>query len=339
MIEVQHNLEMDRAFHNLRNSMLLANQYMLLLEKYKDRVLAPPKEKELLKELTGFLGHTPNIVFNADEVLENAYYKDVKLDSVDYKTVKCKNSTILKRQVIGMDFSSPFGSYLMIQHPVGYFTQNIQVPVLKQGNKVWMSPTISEMSSMKKGIDRGHGNCLTFGLGIGVLAYLWLLKDTVKSVTVIENNPDVIHIFKTFILPQFKTTKRLTIIEGDAFEYYTEEFMKDYDYTYVDFWENNHDGLSIYKKLMEKKIKNIDIDYWIEDSILYDVKFTIVPYLLNLYTGKEIYDYILSTRGTTREIAVKANRYFKACGKVISTEEELLGLIHSKEILREILAL
>ena len=339
MLKLEHNIEMDETIHKLRSSMLQANDYMQLLEAYKERVLTVEREKEFINAGVKILGYTPNILFNEKELLENPYYKDIKLDDINYKTVRCKNLIMPKRLMIGMGFYSYIDDYLMVQQPVGYFKKAISIPTLKQGGTIWMSPTISELRSLGEGIAKGHGDCLTFGLGIGMLQYLWLLKEEVKSVTVVEKNPDVIHIFKTFIQPQFKTDKKITIIEGDAFDYYTEEFIRNYDYTYVDFWESNNDGLDMYMKLMEKKVRGLNINYWIEDSILYDVKYTVAPYLMNLYKGKEIYDYILSTTGMTREIAIKTNRYFKSLSKTISTEKEFIELLHSKEIMQDILSI
>ena len=135
-----------------------------------------------------------------------------------------------------------------------------------------MSPAISEIESMGDGIEKGHGKCMTMGLGIGVLQYLWLLKDEVESVTIIEFNQDVIDLFEKYIRPQFKTNKKLEIIHGNAFDYYNDEFLNQFDYVYVDFWESTEDGLGFYTRLMEKKIDLSHIDYRVEDFIHYPVQ-------------------------------------------------------------------
>lgn len=67
-------------------------------------------------------------------------------------------------------------------------------------------------------IKKGYGKCMTAGLGIGVLPYLWLLKDNVESVVVVEFNKEVICLFEEYIRTQFKTNKTLKIIHGDAFD-------------------------------------------------------------------------------------------------------------------------
>ncbi|MCO5387758.1 hypothetical protein [Desulfosporosinus sp.] len=112
---------------------------------------------------------------------------------------------------------------------------------------------LTELESMGEGIEKGHGKCLTLGLGIGVLPYLWLLKDEVDCVTVVEINQDVIDLFEKHIRPQFRTAKKLEITHGDAFDYYNENFLNQFDYVYVDFWESSGDGLGLYTRLMKKK--------------------------------------------------------------------------------------
>ncbi len=237
-----------------------------------------------------------------------------------------------------MNFHKPIGKYLFHYHPIGYFETDIDMPVLKECNKVWMSPAISEIESMGDGIEKGHGKCLTMGLGIGVLPYLWLLKDEVESVTIVEFNQDVIDLFEKYIKPQFRTDKKLEIIHGDAFDYYNEEFLNQFDYVYVDFWESSGDGLKLYTRLMKKKINLPHVDFWVEDSILCDVKYIVAPFLYAVYEGKSVTDFISSIDGDSKELAMKVNRYFKTRNDMIRTEDELLRIIHGRDVLREILA-
>ena len=179
---------------------------------------------------------------------------------------------------------------------------------------------------------------MTMGLGIGVLPYLWLLKEEVKSVTVVEYNQEVIKLFEEYIRPQFPKDKKLTIIHGNALDYYCLDFLNQFDYAYVDFWESSEDGLAYYTKIMEKKVNYPNVDFWIEDAILSELKYIVAPYLNTLYQRGSLADFISSLDGPDREMAKKANRYFKSREDTIQTEEELLNLIHSKKVLRTILS-
>ena len=49
---------------------------------------------------------------------------------------------------------------------------------------------------------------------------IWFLKKSnVESVTVVEINEDVIHLFNQYVLPQFKNAEKIKIIKADAFEF------------------------------------------------------------------------------------------------------------------------
>lgn len=338
MIRFERNTELDIAMKNLLHSMVDVSEYLTAILNYTEKVLTPQKEKELIKILMKYNVPHDSLKYDLKALTENPYFRDIKLDSVNSETVKYENSTIKKRTLMSMNFHQQQGKYLFHHHPIGYFETDVDLPVLKEGNRVWMSPAISEIESMRDGIEKGYGKCLTMGLGIGVLPYLWLLKDEVESVTIVEFNQDVIDLFEKYIRPQFRTDKRLEIIHGDAFDYYTEEFLQQFDYVYVDFWESSGDGLGLYTRLMKKKLHLPHIDYWVEDSMLYDVKYIVTPYLYTLYEGKSITDFISSIEGDSKELVMKVNRYFKTRNDVIKTEDELLRIIHGKDVLRDVLA-
>jgi hypothetical protein len=338
MIKFERNIELDIAMKNLILSMMDVNEYITNILNYTERVLTPQKEKELMEILKKY--NVPHDVLKYDSKIltENPYYSDIKLDSVYSETVRYEKDTIRKRTLINMNFHQPMGKYLFHYHPIGYFETDIDLPVLKEGEKVWMSPAISELESMGDGIEKGNGKCLTMGLGIGVLTYLWLLKDEVESVTVVEISKDVIDLFEKYIRPQFKTDKKLEIIHGNALDYFKIEFLNQFDYVYVDFWESTGDGLELYTKLMEKEAHLPHVDYWLEDSMLHDVKYIVALYLYTVYEGKSIIDFISSMDDDSRELGKKANKYFKTRNDAIRSEDELLSIIHRKDVLREILS-
>lgn len=340
MINFQRNTTLNTAMRNLMLSMMDMDDYLSHVLDYNAKVLTPTKEKELKKIMKKYNIPTQNLEYDLKVLTDNPYYKNIKLDNVNYNSVRYEKATIKKRTLMSMDFYKPIGKYLFHYDPIGYFDTDITLPVLKEGdNKVWMSPAVSETLSMKDGIEKGHGKCLTMGLGIGEIPYLWLQKDNVESVTIVEFNQDVIDLFEKYIQPQFKTNKKINIIHGDAFDYYNEDFLNEFDYVYIDFWESSEDGLEYYIKLMEKRINMTHIDYWIEDSILYDVKCILASYLFTLYSNQNIIDFINSLDDNSRNIAEKVHIYFSIIDDIITTEEELLHIIHDKNILRKILAL
>lgn len=338
MIRFEKNTELDRAMRNLLLSMVDVDNYLTEILNYNGRVLTAKMEMEVLNILNKYNIPHNGLKYDIKLLTENPYYKNIKLDNVNTSTVWYEKETIRKRTLMNMNFYMPMGKYLFHYHPVGYFYTDIDLPVLKEKNKVWMSPALSEIESMREGIEKGYGKCMTMGLGIGVIQYLWLLKDEVDSVTVVEFNKDVIDLFDEYIRPQFKTNKKLEIIHGNALDYYNEDFLNQFDYAYIDFWESTEDGLEMYIKLMEKKLPPPHVDFWIEDSILNDVKYIVTSYLYDLYEGKGISNFISSMDGVSKVVAKKANRYFKSMNNIISTENQLLDIIHDKTILRELLS-
>jgi hypothetical protein len=339
MIKFERNTELNIAMKNLMLSMVEVSGYLTDILDYNEKLLTPQKEKKLTEILKEYNVPHNSLKYDLKILNENPYYRDIKLDNVYSDTVRYEKAIIKKRTLMNMNFHQSMGKYLFHYHPIGYFETDIALPVLKEGsNKVWMSPSISEMESMKDGIEKGHGKCLTMGLGIGFLPYLWLLKDEVESVTVVEFNQDVIDLFEKYIRPQFGTHKKLEIIHGNALDYYEAQFLNKFDYVYVDFWESTSDGLDLYTKLMEKKLDLSHVDYWIEDSIVYDLKYIVAPYLYTLYEGKSIVDFISSMEGDSKKLAKKANKYFKTRNDIVRTENELLSIIHGKDVLRKILA-
>lgn len=338
MIKFEKNAELDRAMRNLLQSMIDEDEYLTLILDYIGSPLTVKAEKAVVRILKRFGIPAESLKYDAGILEENPYFKEIRLENVDSETVRYKRDIIKKKTLMNMGFHKPLGKYLFHYHPIGYFEKDITMPVLMEGDKVWMSPAVSELESMGDGIQKGHGKCLTMGLGIGLLPYLWLIKDEVESVTIVEFNQDVINLFETHIRPQFPTGKRLEIIHGNAIDYYNEDFLTQFDYVYVDFWESSEDGLDAYTRLMEKKVSLPHIDFWVEDSMLADIQYIVAPYLLTLYEGRSVADFISSLDGGIMEYTKKVNRYFKKRNDVIQTEDQLLHLIHSKDVLREILS-
>ena len=127
---------------------------------------------------------------------------------------------------------------------------------------------------------------LTFGLGIGY--FLWFVLDnpTVEEVTVIEKNEAVLSMFQRFIYPQFPQKKKVHFLLGNAFDYFQESYLKNFDYVYTDIWKSTNDGLFLIEKLLEQMDLPLEKgDFWIEESC-YEMMWTLsFWYFYSLYTG------------------------------------------------------
>jgi hypothetical protein len=93
-----------------------------------------------------------------------------------------------------------------------------------------MSDTQFERDSNQLLLYHATGDVLVFGLGLGLVLPPILEKSTVRSVTVIEKEPDVIHL----VAPHHQDI-RLRIECGDAWDW-TPARGKKYDTIYFDIW-------------------------------------------------------------------------------------------------------
>lgn len=123
----------------------------------------------------------------------------------------------------------------------GYFTteQNTsnENPVLKCGEKVWMSVTPMEIESHLHHINMANGRVVVGGLGMGFYLHNICLKEDVTEIFVIEQNTDVIALFHKIAKPElWAGWDKVTIINGDIINDEFEENVVNADYLYVDIW-------------------------------------------------------------------------------------------------------
>jgi hypothetical protein len=107
----------------------------------------------------------------------------------------------------------------------GYWSEGRLVAgmaALVRGHDSWMSLTPFEYESQEIGIRFAHGHVLIFGLGMGWAAAACAALPAVRSVTVVEKDPEVIALNASLDpfaqLPDAARAK-LRLIEADAFDY------------------------------------------------------------------------------------------------------------------------
>jgi hypothetical protein len=153
----------------------------------------------------------------ANEYYNNPYYKNIKIP-----TMKIGNSELKYEQY------KPFEGFVCNdiietkegrQIPqIGFFETEFMFPAILENDRIWMTITPNEIETMKEAVDQAFGNVLAYGLGLGYYAFMISEKDDVESITVVEMNDDVIKLFTTYVLPQFKNAHKIKIFKKDAFE-------------------------------------------------------------------------------------------------------------------------
>jgi len=154
---------------------------------------------------------------------------------------------------------------------LGYFEEAFSFPAVLENGVEWMTVTPNEIETMKVPIQNSHGRVLTLGLGLGYFAFHAAQKENVERVTVVERDPDVIQLFRQFLLPQFPNKEKIEIIEADALALMAQkDVAKHYDSIFADLWHDPSDGLPLYLQLrrIEKEKQLASVDYWIEASLL-----------------------------------------------------------------------
>ena len=198
------------------------------------------------------------------------YYKNIKFPAVCHKNWEFKHECFAPYELFVQNDPCMLDSYREIPC-IGFFSEEFSFPAVLQNGREWMTVTPNEINTMKEPIKKARGNIVTFGLGLGYFAYMACQKDTVKSVTVIEKDENVIHLFEKYILPQFAHGDKLKIVCEDAFEY-AKKIMphSDFDFAFVDLWHDASDGLSMYAEMrrLEALSSKTEFSYWIENTLI-----------------------------------------------------------------------
>lgn len=167
-------------------------------------------------------------------------------------------------------YDTPDFSECNVVPKLGFFPKRVFFPTLYENELPWMSICPSEIHSMKRTIKKAHGRVLVLGLGLGYYAWKVAKKPSVDSVTVIELSADVISLFHSHIEPKLDFQGKLSVICSDALQYLASLSGDEYDFCFADIWEGALDGAHWYQKILphEKRMKDTEFTYWIEDAIL-----------------------------------------------------------------------
>ena len=210
--------------------------------------------------------------------------------------------------------------------------EDLEMIYLFEENEGWMMCSPSEASTNDPYAAKARGNVLTFGLGIGYFVYMAILNPNVDSVTVIEKSEDVIALFSQ-IVKQFPQNKEIRIIQGDAFDYFNEDFLSAYDYIYVDIYKSSDDGREIIANLLAEYLPPHEkIDFWIENSCLNPIRTLILMHYDELLNNKT-----LAINSEYEEIMEKVRYYFSLIDITIEDVNFLKNMMYDKHLIREIL--
>ena len=279
----------------------------------------------------------PSLFLSSEEICKNPYTSTVQLDRIEHEDFRYSIEILPSNQLVNVsgvifDQKRELNDWMKLRA----LDQPYPSAVLWQKDDVWMLDAPSESLTIDPYAKKAHGNVLTFGLGIGYFAYMALLNPNVRSVTVIEKSHSVISMFEKYILPQFPHGSRMTIIEGDAFDYFKEDVIATFDYVFVDIWKSSDDGFMIIEKLLQQYLPPFEkADFWIESSCFEFVPTLIMLYIQSLTNANDIE----VKNPTDKRVLKKIKKYFAREDIVVQTVEPLKERMYDFQILRKIISM
>ena len=211
--------------------------------------------------------HIASNVFLADEneFKNNPYYKAIKPQLVKYKDYQLTYDHYTPYELFSYDDIEVNDNYTE-STKAAYFKNEFKFLVLNYKDITWMSITPNEIKTMEPGLKKAHGDIIVFGIGLGYFAFMASLKPKVKSITIIENDINIINIFKNNLLPLFPNKEKIKIVQQDALEVIKAPLP--YDFAFVDLWHSVEDGLDFFLKFkaQEKNNPNVEFSYWLNNS-------------------------------------------------------------------------
>lgn len=229
-----------------------------------------------------------------EDLLNNSYLKGVTITNQQIGEMVYNNKRRIRKGIVtpySEDERDLESTYLRKKN---YFVIDrvVDLPALYEDGKsvVWMSIEPYEINTLDNFISKASGNVLICGCGLGYTTYMTALKDNVDSITILEQNENVINLFQNQVLPNIPNNDKIHIIKCDANEYLENADLSMYDHISVDLWYDVFDMIYPYLKclILEEKFPNTNFTYWIESSLLIEIQRELLSYIA---TGKFVEKY------------------------------------------------
>ena len=280
------------------------------------------RDEELDTVLTEFVSERIKCL-EPKEYLNNEYVTRVKATG-RYKQYALRMIDYEPYQTFAYDEISVTKGYKEYS-AIGYFKKPFSYLALCEGNNIWMSLNPNEIETMKPFINKGQGNVLVLGLGMGYVPFMMSLNPDVKHITIVERDQNIINLFNNLLFPHFINKNKITIIKDDAIKYVSKN--NKYDYIFADLWHTPEDGLDLF--IQSKRI-NKNIDCWLETSLTAMLRRCMITLIEEQLDNLKEDNYKKAKTVTDRVI----NHYYERTKNlVINNEDDLLNLLNDKLLL------
>ncbi len=235
-------------------------------------IVGEEKIKEFIKTANYPQLNEMIVQLSKEEIMGNAYLRDIKIPKTEIGNIEmgrkrfipANTLTAYGEKIRNLDTFEPINSFFICDSPLRF------PGVSEKGESIsWMTVEPIEIQSFQKFIDEAKGNVCLCGCGLGYVAYMLSLKESVESITIVELNPNVIDIFESVILPQFKNREKVKVVQSDAVEYLEDNDLNQFDQINVDIWRDTLDMLPIYLQCLaiESAYPNVEFSYWLEPTL------------------------------------------------------------------------
>ncbi|TFG81595.1 MAG: hypothetical protein E4G74_03930 [Erysipelotrichales bacterium] len=336
-MKIQLNQEIENYFQRCLNHILndRKNEFLGMHVDLENQLKIQRKMKRAgFQEFRGPEEAWPSLFISTQDYLKSPYSSHIKLEKIEEKGFRLTRETVRSNELFSVSAIHPdenreLDDWMTLRA----LDQPYEATFLWQGEEVWMLDAPSEANTMDPYAKKARGNVLTFGLGIGYFIYMSALNPEVKSITIIERSPSVIEMFKKHLLPQFPDNIPITIIQGDAFDYFNKAYMDIFDYAFVDIWQSNDDGFLLIELLLEQYLPDFDkVDFWIESSCFEFMSALIFTYFNALAHRKPATHQVPHYHRLLRTIS----RYFDGIDQTISEVSKLKQFMYDPQLLRSI---
>lgn len=216
-------------------------------------------------------------------IKNNLYYQTIKDVELKSKNLKFITNTYEKNQLfIDNDVDSQAPMYEE-KLSLAYTKEAFPYLALVENNKIWMAIIPHEINTMKEAIEQAHGRVVVLGLGLGYFPFMISQKPEVREIVIIESNQRIIDLFNQSIFIKFPNKNKIKIIKDDAFSY-LKTHHADYNYAFFDIYRDSNDfPLYLQAKQNEKYYPTLQIDYWLERTMIAYLRRVVITALEETY--------------------------------------------------------
>ena len=272
-------------------------------------------------------------LLNSRIINDNEYFKfisSLNLDDMAFNSIKLEKNYYEPYEGFLFDEVKLVSFYE--QNNLGFFDERVYYYNLlddKENYNVWMNITPFEINTMKDNIKEATGNVLTFGLGLAYFPFMVSNKDDVKSITIVENNKDIYDFVNNNLITKFKYKSKIKLVYEDMYSYINSNSLTDFNYIFIDTYHQAIEAIPVYFKLLKKLTdSNVTYSFWIENSILIEIRrfiFLLVSFEFEKSLKKE-YVFNDDEKYILEKLAFLLKDYS------IENENDLLSLLETKNI-------